>query len=96
MVNPTPGWYDEPIATLDFASLYPSIMMAHNLCYSSLLPPTAHAVPGSLGALVGAFVGGVGAGVGGGVGAGVGVGAGAHLHRRQRQRRRQRTVQVNS
>lgn len=26
-----------PIATLDFASLYPSIMMAHNLCYTSLL-----------------------------------------------------------
>ena len=26
-----------PIATLDFASLYPSIMMAHNLCYTTLL-----------------------------------------------------------
>ena len=31
------GYYDEPIATLDFASLYPSIMMAHNLCYSTLV-----------------------------------------------------------
>ena len=27
------GYYKMPIATLDFASLYPSIMMAHNLCY---------------------------------------------------------------
>lgn len=34
------GYYTEPIATLDFASLYPSIMMAHNLCYSTLVPPS--------------------------------------------------------
>lgn len=31
------GYYTDPIATLDFASLYPSIMMAHNMCYSTLL-----------------------------------------------------------
>lgn len=31
------GYYAEPVATLDFASLYPSIMMAHNLCYSTLV-----------------------------------------------------------
>lgn len=30
-----------PIATLDFSSLYPSIMMAHNLCYTTLLRPGA-------------------------------------------------------
>jgi len=34
------GYYDVPIATLDFASLYPSIMMAHNLCYTTLLDRT--------------------------------------------------------
>lgn len=31
------GFYEMPIATLDFASLYPSIMQAHNLCYSTLV-----------------------------------------------------------
>ena len=35
------SYYDIPIATLDFASLYPSIMMAHNLCYTSLLSTAA-------------------------------------------------------
>jgi DNA polymerase delta subunit 1 len=37
VIPPKPGFYDKPIATLDFTSLYPSIMMAHNLCYSTLL-----------------------------------------------------------
>lgn len=32
------GFYKKPVATLDFASLYPSIMMAHNLCYTTLVP----------------------------------------------------------
>ena len=36
MIEPKKGFYREPVATLDFASLYPSIMMAHNLCYSTL------------------------------------------------------------
>ncbi len=31
------GAYYEPITALDFASLYPSIMIAHNLCYSTLV-----------------------------------------------------------
>ncbi|XP_066916708.1 DNA polymerase delta catalytic subunit-like [Clytia hemisphaerica] len=37
VIDPIKGYYKMPIATLDFASLYPSIMMAHNLCYTSLL-----------------------------------------------------------
>ncbi|KAF5355326.1 hypothetical protein D9758_006032 [Tetrapyrgos nigripes] len=37
VIEPTKGYYDVPIATLDFSSLYPSIMMAHNLCYTTLL-----------------------------------------------------------
>jgi len=38
VIEPTRGYYKDPVATLDFASLYPSIMMAHNLCYSTLIP----------------------------------------------------------
>lgn len=38
MLEPQAGYYDKPVATLDFASLYPSIMMAHNLCYTTLVP----------------------------------------------------------
>ena len=38
VIEPVRGYYTHPIATLDFASLYPSIMMAHNLCYTTLVP----------------------------------------------------------
>jgi DNA polymerase delta subunit 1 len=37
VIEPKKAYYRDPIATLDFSSLYPSIMMAHNLCYSSLI-----------------------------------------------------------
>jgi DNA polymerase delta subunit 1 len=37
VIEPVKGFYKDPVATLDFASLYPSIMMAHNLCYSTLV-----------------------------------------------------------
>ena len=37
VIDPIRGYYKEPITTLDFASLYPSIMRAHNLCYTTLL-----------------------------------------------------------
>eukprot|EP01062_Namystynia_karyoxenos_P069723 TRINITY_DN65187_c0_g1_i1.p1 TRINITY_DN65187_c0_g1~~TRINITY_DN65187_c0_g1_i1.p1 ORF type:complete len:1051 (+),score=390.01 TRINITY_DN65187_c0_g1_i1:107-3259(+) len=37
VIEPTKGFHNAPVATLDFASLYPSIMMGHNLCYSTLL-----------------------------------------------------------
>ncbi len=37
VVEPIRGFHNTPISTLDFASLYPSIMQAHNLCYTTLL-----------------------------------------------------------
>ena len=46
VIEPKRGYYDAPVITLDFASLYPSIMIAHNLCYTTLLPspPPSHMV----------------------------------------------------
>lgn len=38
VLDPVPNYYKDPITTLDFSSLYPSIMIAHNLCYTTLLP----------------------------------------------------------
>ena len=41
------GAYYKPITALDFEGLYPSIMMAHNLCYSSLvMDPRYENIPG--------------------------------------------------
>lgn len=39
VLSPKRGFYgkDDPISTLDFSSLYPSIMIAHNLCYTTLI-----------------------------------------------------------
>lgn len=36
---PHTGLYRGPVATLDFASLYPSLFRAHNLCYTTLVHP---------------------------------------------------------
>lgn len=36
VLPPKKGYYKRPIATLDFSALYPSIIMAHNLCYTTL------------------------------------------------------------
>ncbi len=47
VVDPQPGFYNCPIPTLDFASLYPSIMIGHNLCYITLVVDPQYAnLPG--------------------------------------------------
>lgn len=39
VVEPKVGLYDRPVVTLDFASLYPSIMCTYNLCFSTYVAP---------------------------------------------------------
>ena len=39
VLSPVVGFHTDPVVTLDFSSLYPSIMIAHNLCYTTLLRP---------------------------------------------------------
>jgi DNA polymerase elongation subunit (family B) len=37
VLEPMPGKYEDNIAVLDFASLYPTIMISRNLCYSTFV-----------------------------------------------------------
>ncbi|KAI5187133.1 DNA polymerase delta subunit 1 [Nematocida homosporus] len=37
VMEPSRGFYTDAVVILDFASLYPSIIMAYNLCYSTLV-----------------------------------------------------------
>lgn len=37
VLKPQPGVYETPVVLVDFASLYPSIMMGHNLCFSTTI-----------------------------------------------------------
>jgi len=39
VLEPKAAYYVDPVATLDFASLYPSIMRAENLCFSTYVMP---------------------------------------------------------
>jgi len=42
----TQGYHADPVVVLDFSSMYPSIMIAHNLCFSTLIcgdPPLLRA-----------------------------------------------------
>nr|AFM85236.1 DNA polymerase [Myotis ricketti herpesvirus 2] len=38
VINPIPGFYNTPVLVVDFASLYPTIIQGHNLCYSTIIP----------------------------------------------------------
>lgn len=42
VIDAKASYYKEPIATLDFMSLYPSIILANNFCFSTLVQDPAH------------------------------------------------------
>jgi DNA polymerase elongation subunit (family B) len=47
VLEPNPGMYTDNIAVLDFASLYPTIMISRNLCYSTfVMSPENNNLPG--------------------------------------------------
>jgi DNA polymerase delta subunit 1 len=52
VLDPVAGLYDSPVGVLDFSAMYPSIIIAHNLCYSTFIR-SADTLPSSNGLLNG-------------------------------------------
>jgi len=48
VMEPAKGFYNEPIAVLDFSSLYPSIIISKNLCYTTLLSQSQYRAMGGI------------------------------------------------
>jgi DNA polymerase delta subunit 1 len=45
VLAPKSGFYQVPVVTLDYASLYPSIIIAHNICFTTLAATGDIAIP---------------------------------------------------
>lgn len=49
VMEPESAFYDDPVIVLDFQSLYPSMIIAYNLCFSTCLGKLAHLKMNNLG-----------------------------------------------
>lgn len=49
VMEPESGFYADPVVVLDFQSLYPSMIIAYNLCYSTCLGKVAPSESNTLG-----------------------------------------------
>lgn len=49
VMEPESGFYADPVVVLDFQSLYPSMIIAYNLCYSTCLGNIAPSKANTLG-----------------------------------------------
>ncbi len=45
ILEPHSALYTDPVVVLDFQSLYPSVVMAHNYCFSTCLGKVRHGFP---------------------------------------------------
>ncbi len=46
VMEPKPSFYEDPVVVLDFQSLYPSVMIAYNLCFSTIFGHLTMALEG--------------------------------------------------
>ena len=49
VMEPESGFYADPVIVLDFQSLYPSMVIAYNLCFCTCLGKVIPAKPNTLG-----------------------------------------------
>ena len=48
VMEPESGFYDDPVVVLDFQSLYPSMIISHNLCYSTIFGKMRRGINGDV------------------------------------------------